>query len=412
MIKDFLRRLFIVHWPRKLVAMISAVVIWFLVNQSITETRTITDVPVHIINLPPDKTVFGILPNGLLNKKISITITGSKSAVDELRSEDMEIVINAAGHRESWIATIDKRNLHSINSELDLKKEITEVSANDLFIKLSRLVAEDVPLTIMQPTGDPPPGYQFLDIWPKHLVQKVVGPEEQVRALKANGLELTFNLNRITQEELDALYAETGTKDEVSYKIPVSWKHIAIPFQDGAVEPLNDPRANFLRIDFLKQELIPLGIELPITIFFPPQHSQTINPQTYSLETNDLVQKKEGLKLLALPLYAKNVSHLFLNVVKHNLLLVVVAAPENAHSSLHWAIEFIDEPALEEAYLKASFNEAEQKYAEDLRTVNSEENLRSRFREYRRAFVLFTEEGEPLKLKAKLSNNRIILEKE
>ncbi|MCH9625874.1 MAG: hypothetical protein S4CHLAM123_10590 [Chlamydiales bacterium] len=405
--RDVFIRLFLKNWPRKLVALMSAIFIWFLVSQTITITRTITDVPIRVINLPVDKTVMGLLPNGLLNKRISITITGSKSIIQDLTSNDLEVVINADGQKESWIASISKRNLVSLNQEIDLNKHIKDVVANDQFIKLSKLITGDIPVTITKPVGDPPKGYQFLDVWPKYLSQKVSGPEEQVMELKQKGLDLTFNLTRISESELEALY-ETQQKDEIVFMIPDAWKKVSIPFKENALEPLNGPRAELLRLDFLKQELITLGTELPITIFFPLNHAQTINPQTYSLATSTIVQKKNGLKRLTIPLYLQDVPQLFLDIVRDNLLLIVVAAPNQ--EDLNWAVEFIDENALEEAFVKGFLKQVDAKYTEDSFTKYSEQSVRSRFRDYIRKFVLFTEDGEPLQLKAKLGANTITLE--
>jgi hypothetical protein len=407
--KELFARLFLKNWPRKLVALIAAIFIWFLVNQTITVTRTLADIPVRIINLPPDKTVLGLLPNGLLNKRISVTISGSKSVVQDLRPTDLEVVINADGHKESWIASISKRNLVSLNQGFDLRKDIAEVTANDLFIKLSKLITEEIPVTITKPIGDPPKGYQYLDIWPKFLSQKVSGPEEQVRELKQKGIELTFNLNRITQDDLDALF-QRQKKDEISFMVPDAWKKVPIPFKDNALESLNDPRADLLRIDFLKQELILLGMELPITIFFPLKYSQTINPQTYSLATNGLVQKKNGLKRLTMPLYVRDVSHLFLEVVRDNLLLVVVAAPKNLKEALDWSIQVIDEKNLEDAYLKASLKQTDEKYSEESFTKYSEQAIRYRFRDYIRRLDVYTEDGKLFHLKAQLEANTITIE--
>lgn len=404
--KALIERLFLRHWPRKLVALLTAIFVWFLVSQTITITRTLSDVPVRITNVPFDKTVQGLLPNGLLSKRISVTITGSKSVLQDLRPTDIEVIINADGHKESWIATISKRNVVSVNQSLDLHNHLTEANANDLFIKLSKLVTEEIPVTITKPIGDPPKGYQFLDIWPKYLSQKVSGPEELIRELQQKGLELTFNLNRIPQSDLDGLL-EKQKKDEISFSIPDSWKKVSIPFKENALEPLNDPKADLLRIDFLKQELIPFGAELPITIFFPLKYSQTINPETYSLATNAIVEKKNGLKRLTIPLYVRDVSHLFLDVVKDNLLLIIVIAPKAAQEDLHWAVEFIDEKALEEAYIVASLKQ--EKNAGVSFTKFCEQAVRDRFRYYLRNLEFFTEGGRPLQLKAELDAHTINL---
>ncbi len=405
--KALLTRLFLKNWPRKVVALLTAIFVWFLVNQTITITRTISDVPVRIIHLPSDKTVQGLLPNGLLNKRISLTLTGSKTLLQDLRAADIEVVINTDGHKESWIATISKANLVSVNPGIDLHNHVTEVSANDLFIKLSKLVTDEIPITITKPIGDPPKGFQFLDIWPKYLSQKVSGPEEQVRELKQRGLEITFNLNKITQSDLDFLF-ERQKKDEISFPVPDSWKKVAIPFKENLLECLNDPRGDLLRIDFLKQELIPFGADLPVTIFFPLKYSDRINPDTTDLAINYVIQNRNGLKQLAIPLYVRDVSRLFLEVVQNNLLLIIVAAPRNAEKELHWAVEYIDEKALEEAYVTASLQQERRNEAPF--TKFSEQVVRDRFREYLRRLIFFTQDGEPLQLRAHLKGSSIHLE--
>lgn len=408
--KQIFLRLFVKNWPRKLVALISAIIIWFLVSQTLTVTRTISDVPVRIINLPPDKTAIGLLPNGLLNKRISVTLSGSKSALQDLNPSDFEVVINADGHKESWIAPIGKRNLVSLNQGLDLRKDVKDVRANDQFIKLSKLITEEIPVTITKPIGDPPKGYQFLDVWPKYLRQKVSGPEEKVHELKQKGIDLTFNLNRISQADLDSLY-EKEQKDEISFLIPDLWKKVAIPFKENTLEPLNDPRADLLRIDFLKQELLFLSDELPITIYFPLKYSQEINPQNYSLALNDIVQKIYGLKCLKLPVYVRDVSHLFLDVVRDNLLLIIVAAPKNMQSKLNWLITVVDEQNLEDAYVRASLQQTDEKFSEESFKKYSEPVIRYRFRDYVRRLKAYAEDGQPLHLEAELDSTSITLQR-
>lgn len=408
--REFLNKIFITNWPRKLAAFITAIFVWFLVNQTITITHTIPDVPIRIINVPPDKTVVGLLQSGFLNKRVSVTLTGNKSTIRELRPNDIEVVINADGHKESWIASIDKRNLVSLNHEIELRANITEVSANDVYIKLSKLVSDEIPIVVTKPIGEPPKGFQFLDIWPNRLLQKVSGPEEQVRALKERGFEVTFNLNRISETDLLALYNRQGKKEEIAFKIPDSWKKVAIPFKDNALESFNDPRADLLRIDFLKQEMVPIGTELPITVFFPLKFSGTINPQTYSLATNEIIQKKNGLKRLTIPLYVRDVSRLFLDVVRDQILLIIVASPLNSQEHLHWTVEFIDDKELENAFVEASLKQVEERYPEEESLSNfSEQAIRARFREYLRSFILYTEDGMPLNLIAHMNANTISL---
>ncbi len=408
--KYLFHRIFITHWPRKLIAFLGAIVTWFLVSHSISITRTIPDVPIRIINLPADKTVVGLLPTGVLNRRIAVTLTGTKSAVEGLTPKDIEIIINAEGKKESWITTIDKKTLGDLSPEWDLKKEISSVEGGELFIKLSKLITEEIPVTITGPVGEAPEGYRFLDIWPKNLIQKVSGPEEQVVALKKRGLELTFNLNKISRDELDGLHdVQSGSvTDEISFFVPDEWKQIAIPFCDYALEPLNDPRAKYLQIDFIKQELVPLDIQLPISIFFPLKYSDTLNPQTYSLTPGPLIEEKNGLRLLKTPLYARDIGRFFLNTVKDNMQLMIIAAPKEVDPILDWTIEFVDMDDLENRYVATALDYLEDN-TDEQRPKYTEEYLRNRFHKYVRHFTLFTEDGQPFELEPTLNQNTIIV---
>lgn len=405
--KRVLRRIFLKNWPRKIVAFLSALVIWFLVSQSITVTRTIPDVRVRITNLMEGKTVLGMLPNGFLSKGIAVTVTGTKSVINDLTANDIEVVINAAGREQSWIAKIDRNTVVDLTASGDLLTNITDIKASDLFIKMTKLVTEDIPIKIRTPIGDPPKGYLFLDVWPRVLIQKVSGPEEEVKALQRTGLRLTFDLDQITYEDLTER-AQRGNSEEVSYFIPDSWKKIAIPFLDGELVDLNDPRAQYLRIDFLKQELLSLDAQLPIGIFFPLKYSKTFNPETLSLGESPIIEKKNGLSLLSVPLYVRDVSRLFIDIVKDHIQFTVIAGPEK-EESLDWAIEFIDEPKLEDAYVSAFLAQEEEKYQVEPGPIIVERFLRYRFRDYLQQLGLYDREGNRLKFSAKVEKDKIRL---
>ena len=280
------------------------------------------------------------------------------------------------------------------------------MEGGDLFIKLSKLVTEEIPVTLTPPIGEPPKGFRFLDIWPRHLYQKVSGPAEQVQGLKKQGLELTFNLNKITAAELSALEDVQGK--EISYFVPEEWKQVTVPFRDYAHEPLNDPRAAYLQLDFLKQELVALDTQLPIALFFPVKYSDTFNPQTYSLAPGTLVEEKNGLELFTTPLYAHDVGRLFLDTVKDNMQLTIIVVPKEVEETLEWAIEFINLDALAKRYVTASLQELEVN-GDEQQPKYTEEYFRNRFHKYIRQFILYTEDDKPLELQATLNKNKIDL---
>src|SRR3989344_4359200 len=228
--KSLLHRLFIQNWPRKLISCILAMIIWIIVHHSMTATKILSDLSVRVIHLSPGKTIEGMQVNGLLKKRISLTVIGMKEALDELTSNDFEVVIDAKDKTGEWIATIDKKNLIGLKPNLDVSKIISKVIPTEMIIRHSKLVTEKIPITITQPIGEMPRGYQFVDIWPYQLSVTVNGPEETVKQLKTRGLKLTFNLNDISKDQLDEIRASNSRSDidEFSFFVPEPWKKITI----------------------------------------------------------------------------------------------------------------------------------------------------------------------------------------
>lgn len=228
--KTLLYKIFVAHWSRKLVSIVLAVIIWLVVNHTLTSTRNISNVPVRIIHLPSGKTVEGIQPNGRLAKKLTLTVVGNRSLIDELTPSDLEVVIDAADKSDEWIVTVSKKNLVSLNPEIDISSGISRVYHPNFVIRMTKLVTEQIPIVITQPIGEAPRGYQFLDVWPYHLSLTVSGPEEVIKRLKLKEQRITFNLSDISKSQMDelALKAESNS-DVVSYFVPEQWKQINIP---------------------------------------------------------------------------------------------------------------------------------------------------------------------------------------
>ena len=243
--KTLFIRIFIDNWPRKILSLILAMIIWMLVSHSMTVSKVVSNVPLRVTNLPRGKTIEGMQVDGTLNKRISLTLIGHKSVLDEIQSKDLEVLIDAKDKTHEWIASIDKRNLISLNSEVDVIKQISRVTPLDMIIRQSNLVTERIPITVTQPIGEAPKGYQLLDIYPYQLSVTITGSEEAVKSLKNRGLKLTFNLNNITKEELDTLQHSNQKKnsDEISYFVPDSWKMVSLPFLSDKPIEIDDPKS-------------------------------------------------------------------------------------------------------------------------------------------------------------------------
>ncbi len=64
-----IRNVFLQNWKEKSFLYFLAIVIWLVVNHSLTTTKILENVPVRLINIPVGMTVEGLQPNGMLSKK-------------------------------------------------------------------------------------------------------------------------------------------------------------------------------------------------------------------------------------------------------------------------------------------------------------------------------------------------------
>ena len=395
------------NWQRKVVALLAACTIWLLVNNSITTTRVFSNIPLRVVNLAPERTIDGLLPSGLLSQQITLTLIGEKDVLDRIDPSELEVVLDASGKPDNWIPKISRHHIQSLNPEIDLLNSITRVQYKDFVIRLSRLVTERIPVIILPPNGEPPQGYQFLDVWPRTLHHTVSGPEERIEELKHQGLTVTFDLNLITAAELDKLTAsqEDLQTDEVSFFVPGRWKQVSIPFLNDELQEINDPDAQNLRIDFLRNEFLSIEWEVPIRLFFAPKDSATLSPSTLRLATTEAVRNRNGTMTLAMPLYVRDISRLFLEVIRDHLEVAVIVSPDAGPDGYLWSVEFLDSNRMEDTYVswllpRHSANTSNQQ-------SSREAHLRQRFRDYMQQFVLFTKKQHVLQLVAKRDGNLV-----
>ena len=358
--KSLLRKLLIDNWQRKLIAVILSMIVWMVVNHSMTVTKTFHDIPIKVINIPPGKTIEGLKANSLLKNSISLTITGNKNVLDSLTSSDLEVMLDALGKGNEWVAKISKKNLISFNPDIDINKSIKKITHQDFIIKLCKLVTERVPIIITDPVGELPKGYQFIDITPNHLYITVSGPEDIVKELKSKARKLTFNLSSISFSELKTAEAKKpkNSHSEVSsFYIPNSWKKMTFSnLSDQAIE-IDDPEAKHLRINFSKTSLIPLKNPIQIQVYYPEKYINSINPTTHSLEVNTFIQDKKGLKLTTPKLFASGVSRLFVDIVQDMIELVIIASPRSERQLLMWNIQFVYPSELEDRFVSKSISQ-------------------------------------------------------
>lgn len=406
--KTLLFRLFIENWPRKLISLVLSMIIWMMVSRSMTVTKVVPNIPVRVSNLPPGKTIEGMQLGGTLSKKVTLSLIGHRAVLEEITAKDLEVVIDAKDKTQEWIASIDKRNLVCLNPDLDFTKQVSRVQPVEMIVRQSKLITERVPIEVMRPIGELPKGYQFLDVYPHQLSTTLTGPEEAIKRIKARGLKLILNFNDISSDELDQLASSSNMdeSDEISFFVPDSWKKISLPILSETPIEIDDSLAKALRIDFSRQDLLPIGFSIPVTVFYPPKYSNTLNPETYTLAPNEIISKKNGIKIFSAPLYAHGVSRKFLETVKDMVQMVIIAAPKPERETLLWNAQFMYPKELEDKYVSKVIAESND-IVYDLQPHLLEDYLRNRFRNYMNRFRLYTADNHKLSLKIELQANAI-----
>lgn len=406
--ENTLKSLLFNNWQRKAVAIVSGLILWLFVNSSITESKTIPNVPIRIINLPADKTIIGLLPNRLLSKRVTLTLSGTRDIIQELEPGDLEVLLDVSlADSDDWVVKITKKNLVSLNPSIDLLHHITQVEHSEFVLKLSPLVTAKIPVRVLPPTGEAPEGYEFLDIWPQKLMQTVSGPAEEIDLLKVDGLELVISLEDITKADLEALKSFHGNSSydgEVSYLVSEKLKKVQIPFRNHSLEEINDPEAEFLHLDFLRKDLLKVENEIPIRVFYPLKYSDAINAKTHPLAVGNAMREHNGIVLLTIPLFVSDVSSLFLDIVRENLEIDIVATPKSEREQLPWSLEVIDPHELEDMYVAYMRNSTSDG---NLIGKRIEPLLRKRFKNYMQRLALYTSLNHPLMIEATLGDTSI-----
>ncbi|MCB1119476.1 MAG: hypothetical protein KDK65_05910 [Chlamydiia bacterium] len=401
-------------WQRKATALITAILIWFFVSNSIDDSKTVSNVPVRVINLPKDKTVIGLQPNGLLSKRMTLKLTGTKRVIDDLETGDFEVLLDASTlTSDVSLIQISKKNLISLNPSINLADHITApIEFNELLIKLSPVTTEKIPVTLLPPMGAAPSGYTYLDYWPQQLYQSVTGPEELVQQLKTEGLKLQFDLNQIKKGELDKLTVSRDNfhDDEIVWMIPARWKTITIPLYQETTTELNDPEAKELHIDFLREETLPLNADLPVRVFYPLNTLDRLNPLTTPLNIAPPLSLRQATPTLTHPLYVKDVSRLFLETIKDHLEITIDASSSFDNKQLNWSIQTISPGWLETRYIQQLLLSSTAANNDDtIHTKAREAHLRKRFQNYLKNLRLYTNSKEKFTLDIQIQDKQISL---
>ena len=381
-------------------------IVWIVVNHYISISTTIRGVPVRVKNIPKGKTIEGLQTDGRMLQTLNLHISGRRDVLSQLGVDDLEIVIDAKNSLGKWKTLIDYNNVIALNSNIDFSG-IRHVEPQEIELITTEMVTEKVPIFICKPNGEPPKGYQFLDIVPYRLSLNLTGPKREIRRIKKNGLKLRFNLDQISRDELDRLYENrSDIENTVEYYVPDSWKKLYVANLSKYPYKIDDRAADRLCINFVKKDLIPLSGPIPISFFFSNQFAKEETLANYSLKTNDLVEKKNGIYIINKPLFIKGVSTLFADIMKNMIQLVITVTPEGRR--LRWQVQVMNPQELEDRYVAEELLRFKSPVACD-QDDSREEYFRNRFRKYLSQIRLYTANNKKLSLDIEKRDRQIAI---
>jgi hypothetical protein len=215
----------------------------------------------------------------------------------------------------------------------------------------------------------------------------------------------------ISKSQLDEISMKTETPSEViSFYVPDQWKQINIPILSDAPIEIDDPQAKALRIDFIRCNLLEINQPIQLSLFFPPDYLDQLNPQNTTIAPNELVQFNRGTPLISYPLYANGVDSLFLETVREMIEIVIIVTPKTERKLLDWSVQFVNPRLLEDRYVATLMPDVSDRDIRLLQPTLREEYLRNRFRSYMNRFQLFRSDDSKFELTAFLSGNQIIIQ--
>jgi len=410
--KNLFKKTFIDNWQRKLLALILAIITWVYVNKSLSVKKTISNIPIKIINLPKNKTIKGLQSDGLMPESVTLELIGNKNLLDKITKKDLRVVIDLKDKTDEVITTsLNKTNIISVNPNIDINKAIKHLPPKEVRIRLSNLVKEKIRLLVNDPIGAAPKHYKYLDAWPYELFTTVTGPEELIKKLKAQTLKLTFNLNAISEQDLDALEAtrKRGKNDLVSFFVPSSWKQINIPSISPVPIPIDDETAKALRIDFQKNNFFPLNALVPIKLYFPLSTSDKLNPNTIKLATNEFIKKINDVDTLNIPIYVKDVSESFVKTIRDRLQIIILVEEIDNKINFSWSIQPVIFSTLKNLFIKSNLSENIDEPTGEPSASTSEEYFSYKFRAYTKSIKFCFFDEKKFNLKIKLENNQVVV---
>ena len=226
---------------RKLLAILMAIALWFIVvanNDDLTRAHTISNIPITYLNEDVLENDYGLSLVEGQDQTVTVKLTAPYTTLNSLEASDIQVRVNLANFEQPGTYTISTSNRSTnctvlINSTSVRASEI--VSPSSFQIVIDEISTKEVPITI-RVDGQPTEGYMYDDpeaeqdsvmvTGPKTIVDQIRKAVAVVPAADSNGLTRTtsvlasFSFLDENNNALDQTYL-TCEPNDYSVTIPV-----------------------------------------------------------------------------------------------------------------------------------------------------------------------------------------------
>lgn len=390
-------------WLRLFFSLSGAIFLWWYVHESIIGIKIFTEVPVYVRNIPPGKTIAGMKKEiGKLSETVTLVLRGRKRELDLLRSDQLEVTIDASDRGNVWHEELSLDNIRCFNPDVVLHKVVDGITHSALQFQMSSKTSRDVPLLVLNPVGNLPKGYSFLNIWPRRFSQNVQGPEDSIATLHAKQIYFSFELTRISKQELDHLSQEVPLGGEFFYPIPDNWKQVTLPYPfTQETQKIHDPDAAHLMLILLKPGILQIPNPIPINISSLPYLREEAK-----IHFDEETMHASGKQVFwNSPIYIQNVSQEFLTVIAPHLQMnIYIGQKENVTVAIEMGnLERAEGKYIE--YMLRRYPDAFKGNERDLKSF-----LKEHFWRYIRSMGFLNSEKRALEFEASIKENLISMQ--
>lgn len=400
-------------WPQKLISLVIALVVWIVIDQSMTITQTYQGVNVRVINIPEKMSIPGISHSGIY-RKVTLEITGKQALLRHLNSSDLEIIIDASRKKGVWVQAVLKDNLISKNPEIDIKKGIKKVESLPPYIQINmeKVATAMVSVRLAPPIGSAPKEFKFLNIYPKHTKIPISGPKKIIDNLKKRELRLRIDFNDIKHNEWESLFKQESDNSHnnkaLIFSPPKELLKVNIPEIRSAPFYLHESEAKQIHLDFLKNDYHPIGYPIPVTLYFSPRFLHQKKQNSLSILGN-VIQNFNGVPILKDQIYAYGVSNLFLDCIRNNIQCVVAIPHDTQYEKITWYISIGNLHTLEKRYVETSMHLAKHSQ-DDPEIIETKKSVhRNRFRYFLTTIKFYDKDHKQLDFEFKLEKDKVII---